>query len=112
MATSKPVKLNKLQNRTLALMQVLAKYPGAAVVDPDTGEATIAQLPRPHGDHVHVGDFVVSGRDASGFANQAVWVALERKGLAKSNFPLSITLTKAGLAHDTGYGDVLKKSDH
>jgi hypothetical protein len=112
MTKAKPVKLNKLQNRTLALMQVLANRQGGAVIDSETGDATITQLPRPHGDHVHVGDFVVSGRDASGFANQAVWVALERKGLAKSNFPLSITLTKAGLTYDTGYGEVLKKSDH
>jgi hypothetical protein len=112
MTNAKPVKLNKLQNRTLALLQVLAKHPGGATIDPQTGDATITQLPRPHGDHVHVGDFVVSGRDTSGFANQAVWVALERKGLAKSNYPLSITLTKAGQDFDTGFGDMFKKSDH
>ncbi len=108
----KKIKLNKLQNRTLALFQVLARHEGSASIDPQTGEATITHMPRPHGDHVHVGKFVVSGRDASGFANQAVWVALERKGLAKSNFPMSITLTREGLEFDTGYGNVLSKSDH
>jgi len=96
------IKLNKLQNRTLALLQELARHPETAIADEATGEVTIAQLPHAHGDHMHIGDFVVSSRDASGFTNQAVWVALERKGLARSNFPLSITLTKAGLEHDTG----------
>jgi len=112
MTKTKPVKLNKLQNRTLALLQVLAKHPGAATIDPETGDATISQLPHAHGDHVHVGDFVVSGRDVSGFANQAVWVALERKGLAKSGYPYFITLTKAGQDFDTGFGEMFKKSDH
>jgi hypothetical protein len=109
---NKNVKLNKLQNRTLALFQALARHPGGAVQDPATGEVTISHVPHPHGDHVHIGEFVVSARDASGFSNQAVWSALERKGLAKSNYPLSITLTPAGLAFDTGYGEVLQRSDH
>jgi len=112
MTKAKPVKLNNLQNRTLALLQVLARHPGSAVVDPETGDATITRLPHAHGDHVHVGDFVVSGRDASGFANPAVWVALERKGLARSDFPRAITLTRAGQDFDTGFGDMFQKSDH
>ena len=70
-------------------------------------------MPHVHGDHVHVGRLVVSSRDASGLSNQAVWMVLERKGLARANFPLSITLTKAGLAYDTGLlAPMAQESDH
>ena len=107
------LKLNKLQNRTLALLQELARHPETAMTDPESGEVTIAQLPHAHGDHMHIGDLVVSSRDASGFTNEAVWVALERKGLAKSNFPMAITLTKAGLEFETGLlKPMTEKSDH
>ncbi len=107
------IKLNKLQNRTLALLQELAKHPETAMTDEATGEVTIAQMPHAHGDHMHIGEFVVSSRDASGFTNEAVWVALERKGLARSNFPIAITLTEAGLGHDTGLLEPMtEKSDH
>ena len=107
------IKLNKLQNRTLALLQELSRHPETAITDEESGEVTIAQIPHGHGDHMHIGDHVVSTRDASGFTNQAVWVALERKGLARSSFPHSITLTKAGLDHNTGLlQPMTEKSDH
>ncbi len=108
-----PLKLNKLQLRTLLLMQELARHPETATLDPGTGEATLNALPRPHGNHVHIGDFVVAASDISGFSNEAVWRALERKGLAKSGFPMTITLTATGLAYDTGLKDRLARpSDH
>ena len=72
------LKLNPLQLRTLALLQELARHPETSSRDPNTGEVLIAHLPHAHGDHVHVGALVVSARDASGFANAAVWAALER----------------------------------
>ncbi|MDA0339705.1 MAG: hypothetical protein O2910_07700 [Proteobacteria bacterium] len=107
------IKLNKLQNRTLALLQELARHPETGMTDPDTGEVTVSQLPHAHGDHMHIGDFTVSTRDASGFTNRAVWLALERKGLAKPTFPIAITLTKAGLVYDTGLlKPMTEKSDH
>lgn len=108
----KAIKLNPLQGRTLALFQLLAQSPESATTDPATGEVSIAYFPRPHGDHVHIGDFVVSGRDASGFANAAVWRALERKGLIRADFPLQVVLTRTGLDFDTGYGDHFDHSDH
>lgn len=108
-----PLKLNKLQLRTLLLFQELARHPETASIDETTGEALLATLPHPHGDHMHIGSFVVSSTDASGFSNEAVWRALERKGLARSNFPLSITLTLEGLAYDTGLSERLAHpSDH
>ena len=82
-------------------------------LDEATGEATLLHLPHPHGDHVHVGPFVVSARDASGFANPAVWTALARKGLARQDGPGGVTLSAEGLAYDCGFGDrFLAASDH
>ncbi len=108
-----PLKLNKLQLRTLLLMQELARHPETASTDPVSGDITLNALPRPHGDHVHIGGFVVSARDISGFGNEAVWRALQRKGLARADFPITITLTVAGLAYDTGLDDRLTQpSDH
>lgn len=108
----KAIKLNSLQRRTLALFQLLASSPQSSVLDDETGEVTVSYLPEVHGDHVHIGDFVVSGQDASGFTNEAVWRTLARKGLIKSNFPLQATLTPQGLAFDTGFKDQFEHSDH
>jgi hypothetical protein len=105
------IKLNPLQNKTLALMQELARHRETSIIDDKTGEVVVTQMPHPHGDHVHVGEYVVSTKDISGFANEAVWIALERKGLAKSHFPVAITLTKAGLEYDTGLLNAAR-SDH
>lgn len=108
-----PLKLNKLQLRTLALAQVLAGQENIASKNEATGEATIHRLPQPHGDHVHVGPFVVSSRDASGFANPSVWVALERKGMARDYSMMGVTITAEGLAYDTGLSDrFISHSDH
>ncbi len=107
-----PLKLNKLQLRTLALCQVLARQEGLAQTDAESGDVTITQLPHAHGDHVHIGPFVVSARDISGFSNEAVWVALKRKGLAKDAL-MGITLSGEGVAYDTGLNDkFLEASDH
>lgn len=97
-----PLKLNKLQLRTLALAQVLAQTPGLAHVDEKTGAVTLSRLPRPHGDHVHIGAFTVSARDISGFSNPAVWTALRRKGLVLAGDPPPVTLTREGVAYETG----------
>ena len=108
-----PLKLNKLQLRTLLLFQELASHPETASIDRETGEVLLSTLPHPHGDHVHIGGLVVSSSDASGFANKSVWMALERKGLARASFPLAITLTTAGIEYDTGLSDrVAQPSDH
>lgn len=111
---SNPLKLNKLQNRTLLLMQELARAPETGTPHPETGDVLLNTLPSPHGNHVHIGSFVVSARDASGFSNRAVWTVLERKGLAKVlEFPVAISLTPLGLAYDTGLDERLAHpSDH
>ncbi len=107
-----PLGLNKLQLKTLTLLQELAKDPAHAVAVPDGG-IRIDQLPHPHGDHFHVGRAVVLAADATGLSNEAVWVALERKGLARSLHPLAVVLTPAGLAYDTGMrGAILHGADH
>ncbi|HYM30740.1 MAG TPA: hypothetical protein VEU47_05535 [Candidatus Cybelea sp.] len=107
-----PLNLNRLQLKTLTLLQELARDPrhGTAV---DGGNVRVSQLPHPHGDHFHVGAFIAMASDATGFTNQAVWIALERKGLARAAFPLAIELTKAGLEYETGLRqEILHGSGH
>ncbi|HXC56134.1 MAG TPA: hypothetical protein VNU97_12625 [Rhizomicrobium sp.] len=104
-----PLKLNPLQLRTLTLLQALAAIPGAGQGRPN-GEVAIVQFPNAHGDHFHLGDAVVAGKDATGLTNEAVWNALTRKGLARAEYPREMVLTAAGLAYDTGLaGEVLQK---
>jgi len=111
--TGKSVKLNPLQKRTLALFQLLAGSPETGTLNEKTGEVTIFGLPSAHGDHLHIGQYVIPGSDASGFANEAVWRALARKGLIIiSAFPLQLTLTRQGLDFDTGLMDQFEHSDH
>jgi|ERR1700690_1153472 hypothetical protein len=107
-----PLNLNPLQLRTLTLLQVIARIPGAAQQAP-SGEVTIAQFPSAHGDHFHLGDATVSGKDASGLYNEAVWNALSRKGLAKAEWPRQMTLTLEGLNYDTGEAkNILNRASH
>jgi hypothetical protein len=109
-----PLKLNPLQSRTLVLLQEMARYPemGTPVQDSD-GDVFLSRIPHPHGDHFHIGRKVVSASDATGLHNEAVWVALERKGLVKSSFPYALTITKAGIGYDTGLSaQILHGSDH
>ena len=101
-AKANPAKLNPLQLRTLAILQELARDPHHALPPDPSGAVAITNLPHPHGDHFHVGNFMVSSRDASGLFNEAVWKALERKGLARAAFPQVITLTVEGLGYETG----------
>ena len=108
-----PLKLNPLQLRTLTLLQVLAQIPEAVVQGASEGEVTINRFPRAHADHFHLGDAVVMGSDATGLFNEAVWHALERKGLARANWPQAITLTAEGLTYDTGDArNILHASGH
>ncbi len=104
--------LNPLQRRTLVLLQVLSKDPDCGTKDEATGDVIITRFPYAHGNHFHVGDAVVATADATGLTNEAVWKALERKGLAKSEFPNGIRLTPAGLDYNTGIADqVLQRPD-
>ena len=108
-----PLKLNKLQLRTLALAQVLARDAETGFKDEATGNIALMSLPYGHGNHVHVDGFTVSSKDASGFSNPAVWAVLERKGLSLPVGPTGISLTPAALEYETGLGDrFLAPSDH
>lgn len=107
-----PLKLNPLQLRTLTLFQAIARIPGAATPGAN-GEMIIQAFPPAHGDHFHLGDAVVAGKDATGLTNGAVWNALTRKGLARAEYPREMALTAAGLAYETGLEDeVLQRSSH
>jgi hypothetical protein len=108
-----PLKLNPLQLRTLTVLQALMRVPGAAARGPGAGEIVVQQFPQPHGDHFHLGDAVVATKDASGLYNEKVWHALERKGLARSDWPHRITLTQVGTTYDTGLADqILRRAAH
>jgi hypothetical protein len=107
-----PLKLNPLQLRTLTLLQAIGRTPSAAKQAPG-GEVTITQFPQAHGDHFHLGDAVVAGKDATGLYNEAVWNALTRKGLARAEWPHQITLTTEGVAYDTGLAnEILHRANH
>jgi hypothetical protein len=108
-----PLKLNALQLRTLAIMQELAHDPAFALPPDASGSIAITQLPHPHGDHFHVGNYLVAASQAAGLRNEQVWKALERKGLARAAYPQVIALTAAGLAYETGVrAEVLVGGDH
>src|SRR5215510_12744948 len=100
-----PLNLNPLQLRTLTLLQALAQLEGHGRPAEEEGHVIVTGFPGQHGDHFHLGDAVVAARDASGLHNEAAWVALERKGLMKSMFPMAAVLTPAGLGYDTGLAD-------
>jgi len=102
-----PLKLNPLQLRTLTLLQMLARDPQSAATGPGRGEITVERFPQAHGSHLHLGAGVVSARDASGLFNEKVWHALERKGLARADWPHRVTLTSSGIDYETGLADTL-----
>jgi len=109
-----PLKLNPLQLKTLTLLQELARLPDASKKNDTTGNVELLYLPPAHGDHFHIGAAVASGADATGLRNQAVWVALARKGLVSDAFPDALELTPAGLVYHTGLADHIlhRHSDH
>ena len=101
-----PLNLNPLQLKTLTLLQALAALPDAMPGEAE-GSVLLTSLPDPHGDHFHLGAAIVAAKDATGLRNRAVWAALERKGLVKTQFPQSATLLAAGRDYDTGLAEAI-----
>ena len=109
----KKVKLNPLQSKTLVLLQILARDADSSSVIADSEDIRITRLPHGHGNHMHVGEYVVSAKDASGLENPAVWIALARKGFVREGWPSEIIVTTAGLAFSTGLENkFVSMSDH
>ncbi len=109
-ARPNPAKLNPLQLKTLAILQELARSHGEPQPD---GSRAISRLPRPHGDHFHVGAALVMAKDATGLGNPAVYGALERKGLIGRAADGRLLLPAPALAYETGIADkVLHRADH
>ena len=97
-----PKKLNKLQLRTLAILQGFAESDNAGLGEND-GEIRPSQMPRPLGDHFHVANGNVMAKDGTGFCNRGVWAALDHKGLMRTGvFPFTATLTPEVLGYDNG----------
>ena len=108
-----PLNLNTLQLKTLAILQAVAEIEEIAQKDQATGAIKLTALPHAHGDHFHVGRYVMSASDATGLQNPGVWAALERKGMVITNFPQDVTLTGAGAGYETGMRErILHGSDH
>ncbi|MGH6827753.1 MAG: hypothetical protein ACREFW_02440 [Rhizomicrobium sp.] len=107
-----PARLNPLQLRTLTLLQAIARIPGASCPLPG-GDVAITQFPHAHGDHFHLGESLVSSKDATGLENPTVWNALGRKGMVKSEWPHHLALTPEGQSYDTGLEDrILRHGGH
>lgn len=112
MPKKNPANLNALQLKTLTLFQALAKM-DQAKPGSEEGSIRVDRLPHAHGDHFHLGAHLVMGRDATGLQNPSVWVALERKGLIKSEFPYALEITPSGLTYETGLAEeILHSSGH
>jgi hypothetical protein len=108
-----PKKLNALQLRTLAILQVIARQPEFADPPEQDGTVSIHTLPHRHGDHVHVGAAIVSARDATGLANPNVLNALVRKGLLRHGSDGLPGLTLEGRDYQTGLDTrLLHGADH
>jgi hypothetical protein len=112
-----PLRLNPLQLKTLALLQLLAGDGGPAQASAD-GLSPLPGLPQPHGDHFHIEGQTVPASMATGLHNRAVWLALARKGLVAEGYPDHLALTADGVAYDTGLLDTgsqnwgAQSSDH
>lgn len=107
-----PLNLNALQLKTLTLFQALASLEDYAVPAEQAGHTLIQRLPHPHGDHFHLGPWVLSANNATGLSNEAAWKALERKGLIQSMYPMSCVLTPNGHAYDTGMRQAILHDAH
>jgi hypothetical protein len=109
-----PLNLNALQLKTLTLLQFMATLERHTQPVSDEQEGVrIVNLPHAHGNHFHLGDAVVSTADATGLNNQAVYVALMRKGLVRLSPEEGIVLLPVGKDYETGLaGSILHRSDH
>lgn len=110
-AKRNPLKLNALQLKTLTILQALSEPDES---DGDTNESrSIPLLPSPHGNHFHVGPYIVMAQDATGLHNPSVWAALTRKGLVEGVPPAQASLTPLGITYDTGLSNkILHGHDH
>ena len=108
-----PLKLNPLQLKTLALLQLLAGDESFASAPDEAGAVLIHTLPRPHGNHFHIGGGVVLSKDATGLFNPAVYGALSRKCLVQAGPGGMPVLLPAGRAYDTGIRrEIVHGADH
>jgi len=113
MKKANPLNLNALQLKTLTILQAVAEIEEVAEKDPVTGAIRLTALPHAHGNHFHVGRYLVDAADATGLQNAGVWAALSRKGLVIPNFPQDVTLTRDGVHYETGLRDsILHTADH
>ena len=66
MPKKNPLNLNPLQLKTLTLFQALSQMEGIAKPHEDPsgepGHIMIAGMPRPHGDHFHLGHYILRAR--------------------------------------------------
>ena len=108
-----PKKLNALQLKTLVLLQAMARDKAFADTPGEDGGVVIRSFPHAHGNHFHLGEAVVSSKDATGLGNPNVMNALSRRGLVIASSAGMLILTADGLSYDTGLNEqILHRSDH
>ena len=113
MPKKNPLNLNALQLKTLTLFQEFARMEGYSKPAEEPGHVMITRMPHAHGNHFHLGNYLLDAKDASGLSNENAWVALQRKGLVKSFWPMGCQITPEGLAYDTGLRDeILREGGH
>ena len=106
-----PLKLNALQLKTLTILQALCE--GGEESSNNADGKPIPMLPPPHGNHFHVGSYIVMAQDTTGLNNPSVWTALMRKGLVEGVPPAHARLTALGVDYKTGLSDkILHGHDH
>lgn len=85
----------------------MERFPETSSENIETGEVMISNLPKPRGSQFNCGDSIVLTKNSTGLTNESVWKALERKGLARSFFPLGIAITTNGMNYDTGLSKLI-----
>ena len=102
-----PLKLNRLQLRILTIFQQLARFPETSSENIEIGEVMISNLPKPRGSQFYCGNSIVLTKNSTGLTNESVWKALERKGLARSFFPLGIAIKTNRMNYNMGLSKLI-----
>ncbi len=87
----------------MSLLQAIARQPELAGTTEEGGRVIPkSSIPHVHGTRFQIAGSMVDARHARGLDKETIWKALDEAGLAISEWPERITLTKAGQDYYTG----------